>query len=214
MWIIAGPNGAGKSSFAGAFLDDLGYSKLEKLNADDRTIELRKRFPEATQNDLNLQAAKEIDKEVEGHIHARRSFIVETVLSSKKYRDNVLAAKQANFKFGLIYISLYPPELSPLRVAERTIKGGHDVEAAKAIERHHKSHNELTWFAQQADTLMVFDNSEKDGRPILIATRIGKNPLQYLHYGLNPDVDTALNAAFPTRALIAVPAPLKPLNGA
>jgi predicted ABC-type ATPase len=111
MWIIAGPNGAGKSSFAVRFLDDLGHRKLTKLNADNRTLELRKMFPEATQNDLNLRAAIETDKEVEDLIKAKRSFVVETVLSSQKYRDDVLAAEESGFKFGLIYISLYPPEL-------------------------------------------------------------------------------------------------------
>jgi predicted ABC-type ATPase len=203
MWIIAGPNGAGKSSFAGKFLDRLGHRRLKKLNADERTLELRRQFPEAAQNDLNLRAAKEIDKEVEDHIKARHSFVVETVLSSQKYRDDVLAAKKSGFKFGLIYISLYPPELSPQRVAERTAKGGHDVEAAKAIERHRRSHDELRWFAPQADILMVFDNSASDGKPVLVASRANGKALEYLHRGLNPAVDAALNAAFPAR--VAMP---------
>jgi predicted ABC-type ATPase len=45
MWIIAGPNGAGKSSFAGRFLRDLGHRHLIKLNADERTLELRPKIP-------------------------------------------------------------------------------------------------------------------------------------------------------------------------
>jgi predicted ABC-type ATPase len=61
MWIIAGPNGAGKSSFAGSFLVNPGYRNLVKLNADDRTVELRKKFPTALQDDLNLKAAIEIE---------------------------------------------------------------------------------------------------------------------------------------------------------
>ena len=65
MWIIAGPNGAGKSSFAGRFLEDLGHRGLIKLNADDRTLALRAKSPDAPPDALNLQAAIEIDKEVE-----------------------------------------------------------------------------------------------------------------------------------------------------
>lgn len=68
MWIIAGPNGAGKSSFAGRFLFRLGHRRLKKLNADERTLELRKMFPEAAQDDLNLRAAMEIDDDVLGQI--------------------------------------------------------------------------------------------------------------------------------------------------
>ncbi|MBF0488283.1 MAG: zeta toxin family protein [Nitrospirae bacterium] len=92
MWIIAGPNGAGKSSFAGDFLGSLGHRNLVKLIADERTIELRKKFPAALQDDLNLKAAIEIDKEIEDCIKSAASFVVETVLSSPKYRDDVLTA--------------------------------------------------------------------------------------------------------------------------
>ena len=124
MWIVAGPNGAGKSTFANEFLKTLGHNDLEKLNADERTARLRAAFPDAEQDDLNLLAAIEIDREVEACIAAGQSFVVETVLSSPKYRDDVLAAKAAGFTFGLIYISLFPPELSPLRVGERVAKRG------------------------------------------------------------------------------------------
>ena len=87
MWLIAGPNGAGKSSFAGRFLDDLGHRDLVRLNVDERTLALRVRFPKARPSDLNLQAAIAVDREVARCISAGRSFVVETVLSSGKYRD-------------------------------------------------------------------------------------------------------------------------------
>lgn len=92
MWVIASPNSAGKSSFAGQFRRDFGHRRLQKLNADDRTLELRQQFADAAQNTLNLQAAIDIDKEVERSIKAGRSFVVETVLSSPKFRDDVLSA--------------------------------------------------------------------------------------------------------------------------
>ena len=94
--MIAGPNGAGKSSFAEDFIADLGYS-LIKLNADERTVQLREKFPSAPQDDLNLKAAIEIDQEVVDCINGGRSFVIETVVSSNKYRDNVIAAKEKAF---------------------------------------------------------------------------------------------------------------------
>ncbi|KJU86984.1 Zeta toxin [Candidatus Magnetobacterium bavaricum] len=199
MWIIAGPNGAGKSSFVGDFLVDIGHRNLLKLNADERTIELRKKFPAALQDTLNLKAAIEIDKTVECCIKSRVSFVVETVLSSQKYRDDVLAAKEAGFKIGMIYISLYPPELSPQRVSERVAKGGHNVRAEKAIERYRKSHEQLSWFAPQADVFMAFDNSLKDGSPVLLASRVNNEPLKYLARGVNPYVDSALSNMMPIK---------------
>ncbi len=192
MWLIAGPNGAGKSSFASRFLDDLGHQYLIKLNADEHTLVLRNRFPKARPSELNLQAAIAVDQQVEHFINAGHSFVVETVLSSGKYRDDVLKAKANGFRFGLIYISLHPPELAPLRVSERAAKGGHDVDPATAIARHHRSHQELEWFAPLADLLMIFDNSAASAAPVLLASRNDGGPLRYLAPGINPSVDRAL----------------------
>ena len=121
MWIIAGPNGAGKSTFTNDLLANA--PDLVKLNADERTATLRAADPSAPLRDLNLQAAREIDAEVVDCIAKGRSFLVETVLSSDKYRDDVLEAKRQGFKVSLVYVSLHPPELSPDRVATRVTTG-------------------------------------------------------------------------------------------
>lgn len=162
MRIVAGPNGAGKSRFTDQFLADSGPNDFIKLNADERTLELRKQFPDAAQDDLNRRAATAIDSDVERHITEDVNFVVETVLSTPKYRDDVLAAKANGFKVALFYISLYPPELSPQRVSERAAKGGHTVDPATAIARYHRSHTELRWFAPQADLFMAYDNPAVD----------------------------------------------------
>ena len=207
MWIIAGPNGAGKSSFAGQYLDDLQATfpndvapgGLTKLNADERTLELRRQFPGVAQNTLNLRAAQDIDAKVIAMIAADRSFVVETVLSTPKYRGRVEVAKGKGFRFGLLYVSLHPPELSPHRVSERVLKGGHDVDPATAVARYHRSHEELRWFAARADWLMIFDNSsnEPGTPPLLLATRFPDGPLQHGHQGVNLAVDRAIAAIVP-----------------
>jgi hypothetical protein len=43
---------------------------------------------------------------------------------------------------------------------------------------------------------MIYDNSEVDGKPILIASRTMGNPLKYHSPGLNPLIDLTLEAAF------------------
>ncbi len=129
-------------------------------------------------------------------IQVNESFLVETVLSSGKYRDDVEAAKAAGFRFGLIYVSLHPPELSPWRVRERVQKGGHDVETARALARYHRSHRELSWFARMADTLIVLDNSSATEDPRLLASKTGGGQLNFTP-GINPAVDEALRMAFP-----------------
>jgi len=202
MWIIAGPNGAGKSSFAGKYLDDLvaafpndfGPGGLTKLNADERTAALRREFPDAAQAMLNLRAARETDAEVKATIAADRSFSVETVLSTPKYRGDVLTAKDRGFRIGLIYVSLHPPQLCSARVAERVLKGGHDVDSEAVVRRYHRSHEQLRWFATHVDYLWVFDNSQNQllTPPALLATRFPDRPLRLVQRGLNPAVDRAL----------------------
>lgn len=198
MWIIAGPNGAGKSSFKGPFLERIGQSDIIQLNADEVTATLRANDPASKQDELNLTAARLIDAKVAELIQSRTSFLVETVLSSGKYRDDIEVAKQAGFKLGLVYISLYPAELSPSRVSERALKGGHTVDPGKAVERYYRSHAELAWFAPKIDTLMVFDNSARDGAPVLIASKVGQ--IANISFGVNPAVDDAWRSAFPESA--------------
>lgn len=197
MWIIAGPNGAGKSTFTNDLLTSA--PALKKLNADERTVALRTAKPSAPLRDLNLQAAREIDAEVAASIAAGESFLVETVLSSDKYRDDVLEARRRGFKVALIYVSLHPPELSPDRVATRVAKGGHDVDRQTAIDRHARSHVQLAWFAARADVLAVYDNSRNDAVPRLVAERSKGQQLRVHAAGINPAVDTALGLAPPTR---------------
>ncbi len=195
MWIVGGPNGAGKTTIANRILANLGHADLPKLNADERTAELRKAKPDAPLSALNLQAANEIDATVDAHIEAGKSFVVETVLSSEKYRERVERAKARGFKVGLLYVSLWPPELSPQRIKDRVAKGGHDVETARAIARHERSHSQLSWFSAQADRLIVLDNSQPAGSPpTLIATKSDEKARLQIHArGINPAVDKALH---------------------
>lgn len=201
MWIIAGPNGAGKSTFARWLIHEPAFQHLITLNADERTAVLRQTNPAAPQAELNLLAAQQIDAEVAQHIAAGRSFLVETVLSSDKYRDDVLNAKAANFQIGLIYISLYPPALSPLRVGERVLKGGHNVDPVKALDRYKRSHAQLSWFAARADIVLVYDNSAEDGSPERIASReVSGAPLTMHVRGRNPTVERALSRLLARRS--------------
>jgi predicted ABC-type ATPase len=196
MWIIAGPNGAGKSTFANRLLVNLGHPDLIKLNADEVTARYRAADTTAPQDELNLRAARFIDSEVVRCIEEGRDFLVETVLSSGKYRDDVEKAQAAGYQIGLVYVSIFPPELSPARVSERARKGGHDVNHDTAIARYHRSHRELVWFVQRADHLVIFDNSAADGKPVLITSRFGQE--RYYVPGINPTVDEVMTQAFPS----------------
>ena len=153
-------------------------------------------MPGRAEDVLNLRAAQETDAAVERLIAAEESFVVETVLSSPKYRDDVEAAKARGFRIGLIYVSLHPPELASLRVGVRVGKGGHAVAPEKVIERYHRSHAQLSWFAARTDLLIVFDNSDaahRDEPPAMLAVKLPGQSLSCLNPGVNPAVDRALD---------------------
>jgi len=39
---------------------------------------------------------------------------------------------------------------------------------------------------------MAFDNSDSNGKPVLLATRVDGSPLNYIRRGVKPAVDRAL----------------------
>ncbi|MGA2935516.1 MAG: AAA family ATPase [Syntrophobacteraceae bacterium] len=198
LWIVAGPNGAGKSTHAAKLIADLQASgsiasEIIALNADERTAELKKQFPDRPQRELNLQAAQAIDAELVQCIAEDKPIIfVETVLSSTKYQDDVREAKARGYNIGLTFVSVYPPELILDRIKDRVTEGGHDVEAQSALDRYKRSHANLIWFGQHADKLLVFDNSGL--KAVLVAVKeVGKKLTQKVK-GLNPVLDDALRA--------------------
>jgi len=117
----------------------------------------------------NLEAVRRIERWLYASIEAHQTVGVETVLSTAKYRDLVLAAKKRNFTIRVIYVLLSSSQLNIERVRLRVAKGGHDVPSDKIIERRQRSLDQLPWFLAQADDAWLFDNS--NAKPRLIGTK-------------------------------------------
>lgn len=171
LWIVAGPNGSGKTTLvrSGVLQRYLG-PETRHINPDDITAELRRRDPVTEQDALNLRAAQMSDAEVDDCIANGRSVLVETVLSSDKFRSRVVAARAAGFTIGLTFVVLAEPALSVARVAQRVALGGHDVPQERIRARWHRAVANFPWFADLADAVQVFDNSQV-ANPILIAEK-------------------------------------------
>ena len=140
------------------------------INPDLLTLRIRdvERLPLAA---ANLQAVIRIEQWLEASIRAHQTIGVETVLSTDKYRRMVLAAKEREFDFRLIFVMLRSPELNVQRVRLRVQKGGHAVPEDKIRERWAKSLAQLPWFLDQADQAAIFDNS--GAVPKLVARKQG-----------------------------------------
>jgi predicted ABC-type ATPase len=192
LWIVAGPNGSGKSTLVEAgVLRAVCQVELRVLNADVRTARIRQDNPDEPQ--ANLRAAIEIDAEVVSCIERGIDFVVETVLSSDKYLDDVAQAITSGYRIGVIYVCLASPEYSVGRVALRHAQGGHDVPRERIVERWYRSIAMLGRLVPTADQLLVFDNSDEE--PVLIAEKPSEYaPLRLLHPGRIPEIDAVLRA--------------------
>ena len=172
LWIVAGPNGAGKTTFAQAGIIEavVGRAPL-RLDPDARATELLVADPNLPEP--SLRAAEQIDADVAACIERGEDVLVETVLSSPKFIDDVERARALGFQIGMIYVGLSTPDDAVRRVALRAARGGHNVSPTDVARRYERSAAMLSQFVPLLDALYVFDNSELGGvgTPKLIAYR-------------------------------------------
>lgn len=189
FWLIAGPNGAGKSTLVeGGVVSATAGLHLTSLNADVRTQQLLQADPEAA--DANLRAAIEIDAMVVTCIGEGQDFLVETVLSSDKYLDDIHRARSLGYQIGVIYVGLASPDDAIARVALREARGGHGVPKDKIIARWARSIAMLGRVAPLSHQLYIYDNTSPAG-PELIARKIGRG-LELVAPGRIPEIDSIL----------------------
>jgi predicted ABC-type ATPase len=191
MWIVAGPNGSGKTTLVktGVVARVSGIS-LMHINPDTVAARINQEQPGIDADEASRRAAQESDELVDLCIDQGTSFVVETVLSTDKFKARVLSARACGFSIGLIFVVLVNPELSIQRVKLRVGLHGHDVPPERIRDRWHKSISNLSWFANQADRVRVFDNSE-DRNPVLLAAKTSGEWTFYTP-GRLPEVDAAL----------------------
>lgn len=187
---MAGPNGAGKTTLVEqGIIQAITGHDLVTLNADVRTRELLATDP--LMADANLRAAIETDGRVAACIEQRVDVLVETVLSSDKYLDDVDRARSLGYQVGMIYIGLATTADAVRRVALRQARGGHDVPPDKVISRWSRSIAMLGRVKDKLDRLFVFDNTRAEG-PRLIALGIGRQ-VTLLEAGRIAEIDAVLS---------------------
>jgi predicted ABC-type ATPase len=169
FWIVAGPNGSGKSTiYSGSIIGDFNRS-VWIINPDLLTARIQA-VEKVSLRKANLEAVQRIYDWLAASIAAHQTVGVETVLSTGKYRELVVAAKKRHFEVRLIYVILKSAAMNIERVKIRVAEGGHNVPKHKIIERRERSLQQLPWFLEHADGAWLYDNS--GGKPRLIGTKI------------------------------------------
>jgi predicted ABC-type ATPase len=174
--LVGGINGAGKSTLAQSrpFLQLFGVdpgSPVEIINPDIVTQRIREQAPNSRLDEVNLRAARVCESRVRTALRERKtSVVIETVLSTDKYKSIFRLAKRNGYRLMFIYVMLPSIKVALARVAHRVRQGGHAVSARKIRKRWPRSRAKAPWFWQHADHAMVVLNGWDGGPlPLLVA---------------------------------------------
>lgn len=108
---------------------------LRFLNADQLTLA----FEKAGEKQALVKAARLFLSCVKDAIKSNESFAMETTLSGSYVHGIADRAKAAGYRVELIYLFVASPEEAVVRVAQRVLKGGHDVPEEAIRRRFYRS---------------------------------------------------------------------------
>ncbi|MBR4303521.1 MAG: zeta toxin family protein [Bacteroidaceae bacterium] len=166
--IIAGPNGSGKTSVTKRFIHHEWAEGTIYINPDEVANEM---FGDWNSRDAVLNAANYCAEWREKCLIERKSFVIETVMSAEDKIQFIIKAKNAGFFIRLFFISTENPKINASRIADRVMKGGHDVPISKIISRYYKAIENCKTVSSIVDRLYVYDNSV-DGEDAKIQFRL------------------------------------------
>lgn len=152
--VLAGVNGSGKSSVAGAMLVEAG---LDWFNPDSYARLLAERLGIGME-EANGRAWESGRDRLAAAIAGKRNHAFETTLGGDTIAA-MLAAATASHDVWMIFCGLASARQHLDRVRARVAAGGHDIPAAKILERWDRSRINLVKLLPSLGRLQVFDNS-------------------------------------------------------
>ena len=176
--VIAGPNGSGKTSVTSKILHHEWMEDSVYINPDIVAQEL---FGDWNSVEAIKKAVIYCEEWREQCLAERKSLIFETVLSAKDKIDYIEKAKEAGFFIRLFFVCTESPAINASRIANRVMKGGHDVPITKIISRYQKSILNCRYISAKVDRTYLYDNSvENTDATILLRLSDGKIVKRYI----------------------------------
>lgn len=158
MFIIAGCNGAGKTTASFTILPEI-LDCADYVNSDEIAKGLSPFNPEEVQ----IEASKILIKRMEDLISERKTFAVETTLSTKALAKTVVKAQKSGYFVTLLFLWLSIPELAVERVSLRVSSGGHRVPEQIITRRYGMGIDNLfKVYIPICDYWIIIDNSGKE----------------------------------------------------
>lgn len=175
--IIAGPNGSGKTSITSKLLKHDWLENSIYINPDNVANDM---FGDWNSLEAVQKAANYCDALREKCLKENKSIIFETVLSSPGKVDFILKAKEKGYFIRFFFVRTNSPIINASRIANRVLRGGHDVPITKIISRYSKSIANGFYLSSEIDRSYFYDNSLEDKEPkLLFRTKNGKISKQY-----------------------------------
>jgi predicted ABC-type ATPase len=150
--ILAGPNGAGKTTFArhnlGTLIDQDAF-----LNADEIARDVNPSNVEA----VAIEAGRAAIARRAEFLLRRQDFCIETTLATRTLLRFLHQAKAAGYRINLVFLFTPLPYLNELRVKQRVMSGGHNIETDTIRRRHKIGLELLASYWDAVDEAVVFD---------------------------------------------------------
>lgn len=150
LHVVAGPNGCGKSTLTHMN----GFGGLVPIDPDSILRGMASGTP--------AQAAREALRLRRVALAERKSHLVETTLAGLGILRHMKAARRKGYRVILHYVSVDFPEQALDRIRNRVALGGHDVPEADVRRRFPRSLNNLHSAVEQADEVLLYDNTDPD----------------------------------------------------
>lgn len=167
--VVGGPNGAGKTTFIEQYLR---RHLIPYLGADLIAKEMNPDAPEQT----TITAGREFVERVNAHLSMDESFIVETTLSGKSFRNTIVKASENGFVVTVHFVFNAGPDTSVARVLERVRRGGHNVPEEDIRRRFQRSlRNFWEIYRPLADIWILTYNGEYGSTHVANGTPYGES---------------------------------------
>lgn len=184
--VFAGPNGSGKTSITRDFLADPENNfRGHYVNADDIAAGLASQISDPRER--NVAAAQEAERQRLALLGSGQSFAFETVMSTPEKVALLSQARERGYEVTLVFVTTSDPDINVSRVANRVAKGGHDVDPSAVYSRYEAAMKLLPAAIEQADSVLVLDNSRDSQQPQIVAQKFNRGTLEIMKGPLTPD---------------------------
>lgn len=150
--ILSGPNGAGKTTFAQHNLQSF-IEAGTFLNADEMARAVRPDNVEAAA----IRAARDMLDARQALVERGVSFCVETTLATRTLLSFVKTAHDSGYASRLLFLFTPFPQLNEMRVKQRVMAGGHNIDTDTIRRRHMRGLQLLADYWDVCSEAIVFD---------------------------------------------------------